>query len=201
EWSSAYKETGKGLSYSTCSKQLPKLKREFLWLKEVDSTAIQTSVKHLSDAYKRFFKKQNQAPRFKSKKNSVQSYTTKCTNGNIAIQDRKIKLPKLGLVRFAKSREVKGRILSATVRRNPSGKYSVSNLVQTDIQELPKSNTYVGIDLGLKDFATLSNGTAYQNPRYLRKTEKKLAKAQRILSRREKGSSNWHKQRIKVARL
>ncbi|CCG45063.1 IS1341-type transposase [Halobacillus halophilus DSM 2266] len=201
EWSRAYKETGKGLSYATCSKQLPNLKREFLWLKEVDSTAIQTSVKHLSDAYERFFKKQNQPPRFKSKKNKLQSYTTKCTNGNIAIQDRKIKLPKLGLVRFAKSREVKGRILSATVRRNPTGKYSVSILVQTDIQELPKSNTYVGIDLGLKDFAVLSNGTTYENPRYLRKTEKKLAKAQRILSRREKGSSNWHKQRIKVARL
>ncbi|MCA1011481.1 IS200/IS605 family element RNA-guided endonuclease TnpB [Halobacillus halophilus] len=201
EWSRAYKETGKGLSYATCSKQLPNLKREFLWLKEVDSTAIQTSIKHLSDAYKRFFKKQNQPPRFKSKKNKVQSYTTKCTNGNIAIQDRKIKLPKLGLVRFAKSREVKGRILSATVRRHPTGKYSVSILVQTDMQELPKSNAYVGIDLGLKDFAVLSNGTIYENPRYLRKTEKKLAKAQRILSRREKGSSNWHKQRIKVARL
>ena len=82
--------------------------------------------KILADSYDRYYKKQNKYPRFKSKKNPVQSYTTKHTNGNIAVIDNYIKLPKLGLVRFAKSREVKGRILSATIRRNPSGKYFVS---------------------------------------------------------------------------
>ncbi|MCQ6360707.1 transposase, partial [Bacillus cereus] len=79
-----------------------------------------------------FFKKQNDLPRFKSKQNKIQSYTTKQTNGNIAVIDNRIKLPKLGLVKFAKSREVTGRMLSATVRRNPSGKYFVSLLVETD---------------------------------------------------------------------
>lgn len=201
KWNNAYKETGKGLSYQSCSAQLTKLKKEYTWLKEVDSIALQTSLKHLSDAYTRFFQKQNDRPRFKSKKNKVQSYTTKYTNGNIAIVGNKIKLPKLGFVHFAKSREVEGRILSTTIRRNPSGKYFVSILAETDVQPLPKTHTTVGIDMGLKHFAILSDGTKYANPIFFRKLEEKLAKAQRILSRRQRGSSNWHKQRMKVARI
>lgn len=201
KWEDAYKQTGKGLTYNACSAQLTQLKKELTWLKEIDSIAIQSSLKNLADAYSRFFKKQNNRPRFKSKKNPVQSYTTKYTNGNIAINGNKIKLPKLGLVRFAKSREVEGRILSATIRRNPSGKYFVSILVETDVQALPQTGSAVGIDVGLKEFAVLSDGTKYANPKWLRKLEEKLAKAQRILSRRKKGGSNWNKQRIKVARI
>ncbi len=201
KWNDTYKATGKGLTYNSCSSQLTQLKKELVWLKEVDSIAIQSSLKNLADAYSRFFKKQNDAPRFKSKKNKVQSYTTKHTNGNIAIVGNKIKLPKLGLVRFAKSREVHGRILNATVRRNPSGKYFVSILVETEVQPLEKTGSSIGIDVGLKTFATLSDGTPYENPKWFRKLEEKLAKAQRILSRRTKGGSNWNKQRIKVARI
>ena len=201
KWNDTYKATGKGLTYNSCSSQLTQLKKELVWLKEVDSIAIQSSLKNLADAYSRFFKKQNDAPRFKSKKNKVQSYTTKHTNGNIAIVGNKIKLPKLGLVRFAKSREVHGRILNATVRRNPSGKYFVSILVETEVQPLEKTGSSIGIDVGLKTFATLSDGTPYENPKWFRKLEEKLANAQRILSRRTKGSFNWNKQRIKVARI
>lgn len=201
KWNETYKETGKGLSYGVCSSELPNLKKEIPWLKDVDSIAIQSSVKNLADAYSRFFKKQNNAPRFKSKRNKVQSYTTKQTNGNIAIEGDKIKLPKLGLVRFAKSKEVEGRILNATVRCNPSGKYFVSLLVETDVQPLPKTNKEVGIDVGLKDFAILSNGEVFENPKFLRKMEQKLIREQRILSRRVKGSSNWNKQRVKVAKI
>lgn len=201
KWNDTYKATGKGLTYNSCSSQLTQLKKELVWLKEVDSIAIQSSLKNLADAYSRFFKKQNDTPRFKSKKNKVQSYTTKHTNGNIAIEGNKIKLPKLGLVRFAKSREVHGRILNATVRRNPSGKYFVSILVETEVQPLEKTGSSVGIDVGLKDLAILSDGTKYENPKWFRKLEKKLAKEQRILSRRKKGGSNWDKQRVKVARI
>ena len=201
KWNDTYKATGKGLTYNSCSSQLTQLKKELVWLKEVDSIAIQSSLKNLADAYSRFFKKQNDAPRFKSKKNKVQSYTTKHTNGNIAIVGNKIKLPKLGLVHFAKSREVHGRILNATVRRNPSGKYFVSILVETEVQPLEKTGSSIGIDVGLKTFATLSDGTPYENPKWFRKLEEKLANAQRILSRRKKGGSNWNKQRIKVARI
>lgn len=190
KWNDTYKATGKGLTYNSCSSQLTQLKKELVWLKEVDSIAIQSSLKNLADAYSRFFKKQNDTPRFKSKKNKVQSYTTKHTNGNIAIEGNKIKLPKLGLVRFAKSREVHGRILNATVRRNPSGKYFVSILVETEVQPLEKTGSSVGIDVGLKDLAILSDGTKYENPKWFRKLEKKLAKEQRILSRRKK---RWFK--------
>jgi putative transposase len=201
-WDHAYKETGKGLTYGTCSAKLPAIKKEFVWPKEVDKgIAIQSSVRNLADAYTRFFKKQNSAPCFKSKKNNVQSYTTKQTNENIAVVGNKIKLPKLGLVRFAKSREVEGRIVNATVRRNPSGRYFVSLLVKTEVQELPKTHSYIGIDVGLKDFAILSDGTHYENPKFFRSLEDTLAKAQRVLSRRMKGSSSWNKQRVKVARI
>ncbi|MFD2760269.1 IS200/IS605 family element RNA-guided endonuclease TnpB [Lentibacillus juripiscarius] len=201
KWNNTYNETGKGLTYTTCSSQLPQLKETFVWLKEVDSIAIQSSLKNLADAYSRFFKKQNKAPRFKCKNHNIQTYKTKYTNDNITVSGNKIKLPKLGLVTFAKSREVEGRILNATIRRHPTGKYFVSILAETEIEELPKTESTVGIDVGLKDFATLSDHTVYKNPKFFRALEEKLAKAQQILSRRKVGSSNWNKQRIKVARL
>ncbi|AWC28866.1 transposase [Bacillus cytotoxicus] len=211
QWNDAYKETGKGLTYNTCSSQLTQLKKKLVWLKEVDSTSLQLSLKNLADSYTRFFKKQNKAPRFKSKKNKVQSYMTKHTNGNIAIAGNKIKLPKLGLVKFAKSREVEGRILHATMRRNPSGKYFVSILAETEVQELPKTCSSVGMDVGLKDFAILSTGEVFSNPKWLRKLEEKLAKAQRVLSRRQElalkrkckldEAKNYQKQKRKVARI
>lgn len=213
QWNEIYKESGKGLSYGTCSAQLPSLKKqeETEWLKEVDSIALQSSLRNLSDSFDRFFKKQNKFPRFKSKKNPVQSYTTKVTNGNIVVSGNKLKLPKLGMVRFAKSREVEGRILNATIRRNPTGKYFVSLLVETEMNTIQKTGSSVGIDVGLKDFAVLSDKTTYENPKFFRSLEKKLAKEQRKLSRRKvqalkdgrklSESKNYQKQRIKVANI
>jgi putative transposase len=200
-WKDAYKETGRGLTYGACSAELTRLKQELEWLQEPDKFSLQHALRNLSDAYSRFFNKQNDAPQFKSKKNPVQSYQTNYTNGNIAVVGNQIKLPKLGLVKFAKSREVEGRILNATVRRNPSGKNFVSVLAEVDVQELPQTHSAVGIDVGLKEFAVLSSGEVYGNPKFFRTLELKLAKAQRKLSRRNKGSSNWNKQRIKVARI
>lgn len=152
-------------------KAVKELKKQYTFLREVDSTALQKAAENLADSYNRYYKKKSKYPRFKSKKNKVQSYTTKHTNGNIAIVGNKIKLPKLGLVRFAKSREVHGRILNATVRRNPSGKYFVSILVETEVQPLEKTGSSIGIDVGLKTFATLSDGTPYENPKWFRKLE------------------------------
>lgn len=174
-----------------------------MWLKEVDSTSLQNALKHLDDAFKRFFKKQNDRPRFKSKRNKVQSYTSQCVNQNIKIEGNKMKLPKLGWVKFAKSREVEGKILSATIRRNPSGKYFVSILCEmNDCPYVPvDKEKAMGIDLGLKDFAILSNGEKINAPKFFRKYEKQLARWQRIMSRRTKGGSNWNKARLKVARI
>src|SRR5690606_25609400 len=100
KWNETYKETGKGLTYNTCSSQLTQLKKELEWLKEVDAHSLQSSLRNLDAAFKRFFKKQNDAPRFKSKRNKVQSYTTRYTNGNIKIENNRIKLPKLGWIRL-----------------------------------------------------------------------------------------------------
>jgi len=211
KWKITYKNTGKGLTYNQCSSQLTQLKKELEWLKEVDSIAVQSSLKHLVDAYSRFFKKQNNQPRFKSKNNPVQSYTTKQTNGNIAVCDNTIKLPKLGHVTFAKSRDVEGRILSATIRRNATGKHFISILTETEVDELPKTKSVVGIDVGLKDFAILSDGTVHKNPRFLRSLERKLETEQRKLSRRYEQAKkdgkpldeakNYQKQKVNVARI
>jgi len=215
KWDETYQATGKGLSYGSCSKEIPLLKQEFDWLKEVDSHSLQTSVKHLVDAYERFFKKQNERPRFKSKRNPVQSYKTNIEKNNqipeISIIGNKLKLPKLKWVRFANSKQVKGRILNATIRRTASGKYFVSLLAEQEIDELPKTGSSVGVDVGLKNFAILSNGTVYQNDRYFRTLEKKLAREQRKLSRRQlialnrkvklSEAKNYQKQKRKVARI
>lgn len=208
KWNEQYEQTGKGLTYNTCAALLTQLKKEFDWLKEVDSTSLQNSLKNLADAFSRFFKKQNDKPRFKSRKNPVQSYTSQCNhpkNGKptIEVAGNQIKLPKLGWVKFAKSREVEGRILSATIRRSSSGKYFVAVLCEmSSCPYIPvDKEKAVGIDLGLKDFAILSNGEKESAPKYFRKYEKQLAKAQRILSRRTKGGSNWNQARIQVARI
>ena len=196
---------GEYLNKHKTVKSVKELKKQYPFLKEVDSIALQKSVENLADSYDRYYKKQNKYPRFKSKKNPVQSYTTKfcktTAGGNIRIEDRYIQLPKLGLVRFAKSREVEGRILNATIRRNPSGKYFISIGAEVEVSELPKTNSAVGVDLGLKDFAILSDETTYSNPKFFRTLEEKLAKAQRIMSRRTVGGSNWYKAKIKVVRI
>jgi putative transposase len=207
KWNAQYHETGKGLTYNACSKLLTSLKKQIEWLEEVDAHALQSSLSNLDDAFKRFFNKQNDKPRFKSKRNRVQSYTTKIEKKNqlpqVSIVGNKLKLPKLGWVKFAKSREVEGRILTATIRRNPSGKYFVSILCKMNHSPYVAVNKEkaIGIDLGLKDFAILSDGTKERAPKIFRKYEKELAHQQRILSRRKKGGSNWHKARIKVARV
>lgn len=201
EWNNAYERTGRGLTYNSCSARLPDLKREHEWLKEPDSVALQSSLRDLADAFHRFFTKQNNRPRFKKKNHSGMSYTTKQTNGNIAVVGERLKLPKVGLVRFAKSREVEGRIISATIRRNPTGKYFVSLLSEVDIETYAPTQDAVGIDLGLKDFAILSTGEVFANPRWLHRLDHRLKQAQRVLSRRKHGGANWEKQRKKVARL
>ncbi|QQK78291.1 IS200/IS605 family element transposase accessory protein TnpB [Salicibibacter cibarius] len=212
-WNKEYSEAGKGLSYNACSALLPRMKNdsETCWLKEVDSIAIQSSLKHLADAFARFFNKQNHKPQFKSKKHPVQSYTTKNVNDSIQIKENRLKLPKLGYVKFAKSKDVKGRILNATIQKKPSGKFFVSMLCEEAISELPKTDSTVGIDLGITDFAILSDGRKVDNHRFTSQMEKKLKCEQRKLSRRasvakNKGinlfdAKNYQKQKKKVATL
>lgn len=200
-WNGMVQATGKGLSYNTCASQLPIMKRQWPWLKEVDSIALQSAVRNLADGFHRFFKKQNNRPRFKSRKNPVQSYTTRFTNGNIAVKGYHIQLPKLGLVRYAKSREIEGKILSATIRLVPSGKWFIAVVCEVDIQPLPVTDGMVGIDVGIKQLAVTSNGLAVENPRHTKRYEAVLAKWQRILARRKQGGYNWRKAKQKVASI
>ncbi|SFE81414.1 IS200/IS605 family element RNA-guided endonuclease TnpB [Alteribacillus iranensis] len=212
-WNKTYSETGKGLTYASCSKKLTELKKqsETEWLREVDKFSLQNSLRHLSDSFSRFFKRQNNKPTFKRKNHPIQSYKTQFTNNNIAIVGRHIKLPKLGFVKFAKSREPQGRIIQATIRRNPSGKFFVSLLCEENIKPFKKTNTAVGIDLGIHDFAVFSDGRKKDNHRFTAKMEKKLKREQRKLSRRAhlakkngihlSEAKNYQKQKKKVARL
>ena len=202
-----YKQGGSTLNYNACSGDMTLLKKELLWLKEVDATALQSSLKDLDIAYQNFFRRVKQGekpgfPKFKSRRDHRKSYKSKLVGKNIEVLDAHIKLPKLGLVRCAVSKDIEGRILSATVSQNPSGKYFVS-LCCTEVEVTPYAPTgvVVGIDLGIKDFAITSDGVVYENHKHLRKMEKKLTCLQRKLSRKKKGSSNRNKGRVQVARI
>ncbi len=198
-----YKETGKSPTRFQQCNSLTTLKDEFEWLKEADSKALQSSLQDLDRAYQNFFRRCKNGekpgfPKFKSKKNYIKNYRTK---QNVHIFENHVQLPKLGKVKCEVSKEVKGRILNATVSQNPSGKYFVS-LCCTDveIEPLPSTGAAVGIDMGLKSYAITSDGVEYPNPKYLAKSQKKLAKLQRELSRKTRGRKRCEKARIKVAR-
>ena len=193
-----YKETGEMLKNTPAQ-----YKKEFEWLKEVDSLALANAQQNLEKAYKNFFRDKSIGfPKFKSKKTNRFSYKTKYTNGNIEYLRKHIKLPKIGMVKIRDKQIPQGRILNATISQEPSGKYYVSLCcTDVDIKPLKKTEKSVGIDLGIKEFCITSDGEMIANPQYLKKSLNKLAKLQRELSRKSKGSSNRNKARIKVARL
>lgn len=210
----AYKETRKDSSKKMSFPTPAKYKQDFPFLKEVDSLALANAQLNLDKAYKNFFRDKSVGfPRFKSKKNPVQSYTTNNQNGTIALIDNKfVKLPKLkSLVKITLHRQPKGLIKSATISPHSSGKYYISLLCKEEIAELPKTNSAIGIDLGITDFAILSDSQKIDNNKFTSKMAKKLKREQRKLSRRallakQKGinlfeASNYQKQKRKVARL
>lgn len=203
----AWEQRKETMNYVACSNDMTRLKKTLEWLREVDATALQSAVRDLDTAYQNFFRRVKQGgtpgyPCFKSKRAHHKSYKSKRVGENIAIIGSKVKLPKLGLVKCCVSKEIKGRILSATVSQNPSGKYFVSICcTDVEIDPLPKTGAVVGVDLGVKDLAITSDVVKYPNKRYIYQAEKRLARLQRELSRKSKGSKRWEKQRVKVARL
>ena len=178
-------------------------KKEYEWLKEVDSLALANAQMNLDKAYKNFFRDKSVGfPKFKSKKTNRFSYTTNNQNGTISVEESFVKIPKLSSkIKIVLHRQFKGLIKSATISKTPSNQYYISILVDTENTQLPKNGNSVGIDLGLKEFAVCSNGDRFDNPKNLRKYEKKLAKLQKDLSRKAKGSNNRYKARLKVAKL
>ena len=203
-----YEESKETMGYYECCKALTTLKHspETEWLCEADNKALQQSLHDLDTAYKNFFRGVKNGnvvgfPRFKSKRDRNKSYRTAYTNKNIEVFDRYVKLPKLGKVKCRVSREVKGRILNATISQVPSGKYFVSlTCTGVELPQLPKTEQSIGIDLGVKKIITLSDGTKIENPKYFHKSERRLARLQRKLSRKPKDSKRREKARIAVAR-
>ena len=197
----AYEKTGKRPSIYECMKMLPELKtqEDTAWLAEVDSTALQQAVRDLNRAYKNFFRSKNVGfPSFKKKK-SRKTYRTTYVK---IVDDSHVWIPKIGLVKARITRPLQGRKLSATIKQVPSGKYFIV-FTCVDVPEASKAETgkAVGIDLGIKSLVTTSDGQKIDGVADTRKLERKLARQQRKLSRKKKGSNNRAKQKIKVVKV
>ena len=203
-----YKETGKSNTVYQNSKLIPELKRsdETRWLSEVDLTALQQSVRNLGSAYDNFFRrvKEGQTPGFPKfkKKTTKQSYKTIYTHStDFKMNSSRIRIRNVGYVKFRGNLDIKGRPVHSTICRTGSGKYYISVCcVDVDCEEIEKTGSVVGIDLGIKDFAITSNSDKVANPKFLVKSTKKLRRLQRQLSRKQKRSNNRNKARIRLAR-
>lgn len=181
-----------------CKKQLRSLKSEYLWLKEVNSQSLQESVLNLDKAYKRFFKKLANYPRFK-KKGNKQSFAVP---QHFSIETGRVNIPKLvDGIKFKQHRGLIGIPKSLTISKTPSAKYFVSIVCECEIEKLPPIKQEVGVDLGLTHFATLSTGEKIEHPKVLKRSARQLARLQRSLSRKQKGSNNRLKAKLLVARI
>jgi putative transposase len=201
-----YEEEKKTLNYYDCANSLKDLKKEKEWLKDTDSISLQQSLKNLDKAFKNFFRglkqgKKNGFPKFKSKHNNYKSFTTINQKGTVHIEDKKIKIPKLkSLIKIKQHRKITGLIKSCTLIQTPSGKYFIALVAEEEIEYKKAIQKKLGIDVGLKEFAVTSDNVAIKNPRYLRKSEKRLKFLQKSLSRKKKGTQNRRKARLKVAK-
>ncbi len=195
-----YKETGKSLGNTPAQ-----YKKEFEWLKEVDSLALANAQLNLNKAYKNFFREKAIGfPKFKSKKSNHRSYTTNCVNGNIKLENGYIILPKLKAVKIKHHRLVPNEynLKSVTVSQTPTGKYFASILYEYECQIEPvEPDTFLGIDYSMKELFVSSDDKSAEYPRYYRQALEKLKKEHKKLSKCQKGSKNRNKQRIKVAKL
>jgi putative transposase len=199
----AYEQAGRKLSCFDLNTRLPALKEEHPWLKEVNSQSLQSANKNLDNAFTRFFREKKGFPRFKSKKNPVQSFQVP-QHYRVDFDQKRIRFPKIGEVKTIFHRIFTGKMKYATVSVTSTGKWFVSILVddgKPEPEPAPFSlDTTLGIDVGLKDFATLSTGEKVENPRYLKNSLQRLKVLQRRVSRKKKGSKNRQKAIQRLAR-
>ncbi len=209
-----YLKDNTGINRFDLHKDLPKLKEENEFLKEVDSTVLCSAIDDLCKAFNDYYAKRKGYPKFKNRFNK-QSYRTSCVRGaykekeysNIEVDllTRNIKLPKLGKVKirgFRNKDRIEGKIANATISKDATNKYYVSVLVEENILiEKVTPTSIVGIDLGIKDLVVTSDGIKYSNKKVLMKYEKRLKRLQRKLSRQVKGSKNYLKTKEKIARI
>jgi putative transposase len=199
ETQKVYAETGKGLGQYSFNARLPQLKQEFPWLSETYSQVLQSVSLNLSRAFIGFFEGRTKFPNFKSKhgKQSIQY-----PQGVKVVEGSRLSFPKIGNIKAKIHREIVGKIKTVTLSKAPSGKYFASILTETE--ELQKPISYggkiIGIDVGLTHLAITSDGSKFENPKFIRKSEINLAKKQQKLSRKKKGSNSRAKARIVVAK-
>ena len=203
-----YEESGKSLSYTKCAADLVDLKKEKPFLKEVDSIALQQALRHLDTAFQNFFRDKSKGyPKFKSKKNHHYSYSTVCVNNNIKLENSVLTLPKIGKIRIKQHRTIpEGYTLkSATISRTPTGKYFASILFEYEVSIQPAElDNIIGLDFSMHDLFVSSEEDMQVDEQFLhcyRKALDKLAREQRILSHRNRGSKRYDKQRKKIALL
>lgn len=195
-----YKSNKKSDNYYVQSKALTELKKkeENIWLKEINSQTLQFALKSLDTAYANFFKGSSQFPKFKSRKQRKSFTVPQHTN----LVNSKVYVPKFREgIKCITHREVKGKIGSMTFSKTPTGKYFVSILTEEQYQPKKLTGAVVGIDLGLKYFAITSDKIKFKNNKYIKQHERVLAKAQKHLSRKKKGSNSFKRQKIKVAKI
>jgi putative transposase len=200
----SYEAEGKSVSRFTLNKMLPDLKKKHEWLKEINSQSLQGATLNLDNAFTRFFREKKGFPKFKSKKNSVQSFSVP-QHYKVDFENNKIKIPKIGWVKTKLHRRYEGIEKTATISKTSTGKFYISILVDDD-KECPKKenfgeNSTVGVDVGIKDFAILSNSEKINNPKHLKTSMQRLKVLQKRLSKKQKGSKNREKAKLAVARL
>jgi putative transposase len=194
-----YLDTGKGLSGYEVKKLIPQLKKEYEWLSLAYSACLQQVCLNLGVAFNNFFEKRAKYPRFKSKqgRQSIQ-YPQ-----NVKVLDNCLEIPKIGKVKAVIHKAVEGKIKTVTIAKNCSQQYFASVLFE-DGKEKPTQTTAgkaIGIDVGLTHFCITSEGAKFDNPRFFKKHEKNLKAKQQQLSRKQKGSNNRNKSRLRVAKV
>lgn len=200
-----YQNSGERLSYVSIAKELTSLKKqeETEWLSEVSNQSLQSSIRNMDAAFTRFFREKKGFPKFKSKKRNGKSFQF-VQQVYVDFESKRIQMPKVGKVKFVCDRTFVGKIGTCTVSKSPTNKYYISITVD-DGKPTPKRpmidfNTSVGIDVGIKDFAVLSNGQVFENPKFLEKAEKRLKVLQRRLAKKQKGSKRRERAKLAVAK-
>ena len=199
-----YEQTGKAISRFQLNKTITTLKKEFSWLKEINSQSLQGATLNLERAFTNFFRKKASFPKFKTKKHPRQSFQIP-QHYKVDWENNKVFLPKIGWVKAKLHRKFEGEMRTATISKTPTGKYFISIIVE-DGKPIPNKQpfdekTTIGIDLGITHFCILSNGEKIDNPKHLKKSLQRLKVLQKRLSRKQKGSKNREKARLKLAKL
>lgn len=199
-----YEATKQGLPMAQLSAELTELKKqpETAWLKEADSQLLQQALKDLDRAYQAFFGKRAKFPRFKSRKKDEPRFRIP---QRVKVEDSKVYVPKVGWVKIRQSQPIDCTIKGATFKRDTEGHWYVTLTAEFEMPDILLSpanpDRVVGVDLGLKDFAVLSDGTRVAPPKFYRAGERKLKKASKSLSRKQKGSKNRDKARKRLNRV